>query len=59
MPRKSKDSQYETDGKQQAPTAHERRMYNQYAKHALSKGEDVENIDEWVAKRRKQEQEQP
>lgn len=51
MPDDQKDNEKK---KKQKPTAQERRMYNKYAKHALATGEDVENMDTWVAKRRKQ-----
>ena len=39
--------------KKKAPTAHERRMYNKYARHAISAGGDVDNMDVWLAKQDK------
>lgn len=48
------------DKKKKKPeyNAQERRMYNQYARHALSKGDDVEEMSTWVEKRRKKEKSQ-
>lgn len=46
---------YTPTPKKRKPTLHERRMYNMYARKAISRGDDVEEMDKWLARTGKKE----